>query len=316
MYTHPSLRVCFAFFLGVLLLASQITATPLDAYAIAPVLEDESKIDQVIRQGFPIAPVLEDESKIDQVIRQGFPIATDAPTRQLDKREGKLMTLYNSVKGADKVKTGATGQWELYPNKGSEAAVYAPSEFYGCTLVVIANGHGVIIGHFAQEKSGAGACTVMNDPKAVQSDIISKLEEAEAQVEVDGHDDTRAWIVYSDDIRTSSPGYTAIMKNLQDLVEVPNNNIVSIPYRRGGGGGNSDKLAVQWAPKADGSGATMNVYIRSDTPRFTGNYDCNGNPVANGKHKRAGPACTPAKKPPSTITNAPSCKKKGHKSCI
>jgi len=51
----------------------------------------------------------------------------------------------------------------------------------------------------------------------------------------------------------------------------------------------------------------MNVYIRSDTPQFIGNYDCNGNSFANGKHKRAGPACTPTNRPPSTITNAPSC---------
>jgi len=66
------------------------------------------------------------------------------------------VALWNSVKDADKVKTGATGQWELYPTKGSEAAVYAPSQFYGCTLVVIVNGHGVIIGHFAQERLAQG----------------------------------------------------------------------------------------------------------------------------------------------------------------
>jgi len=56
----------------------------------------------------------------------------------------------------------------------------------------------------------------MKDPKAVQSDIISRLETGEAQVDVDGYDDTRAWIFYSDDILIDSPGYKAIMSNLQD----------------------------------------------------------------------------------------------------
>ena len=111
MYTHPSLRVCLAFLFGVFLLVSHITASPLDAYTIAPVL----------RYG----------GRTNLANRRAFLVATDALTGQLDKRDGTLVTLYNSVKNADKVKTGATGQWELYPTKGSAAAVYAPSEFYG-----------------------------------------------------------------------------------------------------------------------------------------------------------------------------------------
>ena len=166
---------------------------------------------------------------------------------------------------------------------------------------------GVIIGHFAEVKPGAGSCTVMDDPKAVQSDIVNELETAEAMVDVDCGEGTRAWIIYSDDTLTSSPGYKAITDNLQAQTLVPQANIVSIPYRRGDGGGNSDKLAVQWIPKADGSGATMNVYIRSDTPQFTGNYNRNGDPVANSKHRRAVTACAPKNQTQSTITSAPSC---------
>lgn len=179
----------------------------------------------------------------------------------------------------------------LYPDAGDQAAVYAPTEFYGCTLVVIVNGHGVIIGHFAQEKPGNIVC--MQDQNSV-SQIIDKLETAESEVDMENIADTRAWIIYSDDISTDSPGYQAIMNNLvdKDLMNIPKANIVPIPYRRGGGGGNSDKLVVQWSPKSDGTGATLNVYIRSDTAAFTGNYDCNGNAVSGSSQlKKRGSAC-------------------------
>jgi len=113
----------------------------------------------------------------------------------------------------------------LYPDAGQQAAVYVPTEFYGCTLIVIINGHGVIIGHFAQEKSGNVIC--MQDQKSVD-DKISKLEEAESKVDVDNVADTRAWIIYSDDTSTRSPGYKAIMNNLvdADAMDIPKANIV------------------------------------------------------------------------------------------
>ena len=210
--------------------------------------------------------------------RLAFPIATEAPTKQLNKR-GVLQDLYGSVPNANKVNTGTAKSWMLYPDKGDQAAVYAPTEFYGCTLVVVVNGHGVIIGHFAQEKPGNVVC--MQDQNSVNQ-MIDKLQTAESEVDMENIADTRAWIIYSDDTSTDSPGYKAIMNNLVDknLMNIPKDNIGSIPYRRGGGGGNSDKLVVQWSPKSDGTGATLNVYIRSDSAAFTGNYDCNGSPVS------------------------------------
>jgi hypothetical protein len=223
---------------------------------------------------------------------EAFPVETEAPTKQLHKR-GVLEALYKTVSAANKVNTGTAKAWELYPNKGDKAAVYAPSEFYGCTLVVIVNGHGVVIGHFAQEKPGNVVC--MEDDASVKS-MITKLEDAEALVDVDNRAGTSAWIVYSDDTTTSSPGYKAIFKNLNDAdrMNISKYNISSIPYRRGTGGGNTDKLVVQWKPKDDNSGATLNVYIRSDTAAYTGTYDCNGNPVTGGSRlmARVGPACT------------------------
>lgn len=154
----------------------------------------------------------------------------------------------------------------LYPNKGSQAA---PTAFYGCILVVIVTGHGVFIGHFAQEITGSGACTTMTDPNAVKNILIPKLNVAEDETDMEDHEERKAWIVYSDDLPTSAPGYKAIMDDLKDHMGIQESNIKSISYRRGGGEeGNTDKQAVQWVPKADAIGATLTVYIISDTPQL------------------------------------------------
>ena len=215
------------------------------------------------------------------------PRTFDAPAGGLEKREGELQKLWGSVSDKDKVTTGNAVGFPLYPDHGQQSAVFAPTEFYGCTLVVIVNGHGVIIGHFAQESAGAGGCTTMTDKKMVETKLIPVLQTAEANVDVDGHADTRAWIVLSDDIGVDAPGYKAIMENLKDQMEVQPKNINKIAYRRGGGGGNSDKLAVQWKVKADGSGATLTVYIRSDKHKFQQDYDCEGNPIPKGSENTA-----------------------------
>ena len=224
---------------------------------------------------------------------EALPVQTKAPAKQLYKR-GVLQDLYATVKAANKVNTGTAVSWELYPSKGDTEAVYAPTEFYGCTLVVVVNGHGIMIGHFAQEKPGNVKC--MEDDASVES-MISKLEDAESEVDLDSVDGTQAWIIYSDDTSKTSAGYKAIFANLndEDRLNIPSDHITPVPYRRGGGGGNSDKLVVQWKPNDDDSGATLTVYIRSDTAAFTGNYDCNGDPVSSDSRRlmaRVGPACT------------------------
>jgi hypothetical protein len=129
-----------------------------------------------------------------------------------------LQDLYATVRDADKVKTGNAMTWELYPAGGDTAAVYAPSELYGCTLVVVVNGHGILIGHFAQEKPGDVVC--MQDPPSVNS-MISKLGDAQATVDVDNVEGTQAWIIYSDDTYQSPPGYKAIFSNLNDQDRLP-----------------------------------------------------------------------------------------------
>ncbi len=37
------------------------------------------------------------------------------------------------------------------------------------------------------------------------------------------------------------------------------------------------KAVVEVVPNSDGSGATINIYVQSDTPSWSGNYDSNGN---------------------------------------
>ena len=151
-----------------------------------------------------------------------------------------------------------------------------------------------MIGHFAREKPGDIVC--MDDAASVAA-MMDQIERAESDVDIESVPDSLAWIIYSDDILRSSRGYRAILSNLQDdhRLNIPSSNIHPIPYRRSGGGGVSDKLVVQWTPNSDNTGATLNVYIRSDNPRFTGTYDCNGDPVVAGGGRlmaRASSNCT------------------------
>lgn len=276
MFNLPSLRLCLTIFFSLFLLAPQIIAGPLEV----------------------------------------LPAQTGAP-KKLQKR-GILQDLYAKVPETNKVKTGAVLSKAL--STTGDETLYAPTPFYGCTIVVVANGKGVMIGHFAEDGPYGVECVAMND-KASADKMVKKIEDAEALVDLDNVEGTQAWIVYSNDVAKSSPGYKAIYENLnsEDRLAIPPGNIKPLPYPRGSGTGETsgdfDKLVVQWQPKDDGSGATLNVYIRSDTPAFTGNYDCNGNPAAAGLRRlmaRAGPACAPAPRTISVIplpvpTEAPTC---------
>ena len=171
------------------------------------------------------------------------------------------------------------------------------------------DGQGVIIGHFAQEQSQPGTngqqfCVAMTDSAVVKSNIIPKLVDAELMV--DGTLNTHAWILTSSG--TNTVGYSLIKGNLMDN-EVPDANITPVPYIATSMFSNFDtdtigKAVVEVVSKTDRSGATINVYIQSNTPTWTQDYDCNGNPVTNVKQKkRAAAAC--AAKGNSTITAGP-----------
>ena len=206
-----------------------------------------------------------------------LPLQTKEPSKLLSKR-GVLQDLYATVPARNKVRTGEATSWA---NDVNAAAVYAPTEFYGCTLVGIVNRNGVLIGHFARERPDNIVC--MDDDESVKA-MIDNLNGAEFLVDFDNQPDTHAWIIYSDDIPQSSQGYRAIYSHLHDdeQLNIPSSNITLLTYRRSGGSGNSDKLVVQWTPNSDNTGATLNVYIRSDNPAFTGTYDCKSTPVVAG----------------------------------
>ena len=127
--------------------------------------------------------------------------------------------------------------------------------------------------------------------------------------------DTQAWIINT--AGTNSVGYKAIVQNLKDWQMDPN-NIHNYPYFSTSGVGEfpgmaKGKAVVQWSPKSDNTGgATLNLYIENDIPKFTQDYDCNGNPISTGNHKRDGPACSrtvtyPTSSATAGLTSAPSC---------
>lgn len=182
------------------------------------------------------------------------------------------------------------------------AASYTTALFYGCTVVIVVDGTGVIIGHFAQQTGTPGnpsaVCTSMTDQEVVNSQIIPKLVEAELMV--DGNENTQAYIITPASV--STVGYQAISSNLQDHGVEPA-NIHHVYYPSGSAFMNFDgpvgKAVVTWTPNKSGSGATLDVYIQDNSPIFEQAYDGSGNPVGapacavNSKHKRQGACALP-----------------------
>ena len=181
------------------------------------------------------------------------------------------------------------------------AASYTTALFYGCTVVIIVDGKGVIIGHFAQQTGKPGdpstSCTSMTEILVVNTQIIPRLVNAELLV--DGDENTQAYIITP--ASTSTVGYALISSNLQDHgVEIA--NIHNVYYPSGSAFQNFDgpvgKAVVTWVPNPLG-GATLDVYIQDNSPIFEQAYDSNGNPVGtpacavNSKHKRQGVCALP-----------------------
>jgi len=187
--------------------------------------------------------------------------------------------------------------------------LYTTAYFYGCTVVITVDGQGVMIGHFAQEQpkpetNGQQSCVAMTNSAVVESNIIPKLENAELMV--DGTHNTHIWILTFSG--TNTVGYGLIKGNLVDN-EVPDPNIKPVLYTATSAFSNFEtgtvgKAVVEVVPKTDRSGATINVYIESDTPMWTQDYDCNENPVINPKQKRRAATACAAKGNP-TITAGP-----------
>ena len=217
---------------------------------------------------------------------------------ELEKRvtDVDLGTLWNGI--PNKVPIGGCTGFTLNP---TVAGSYTTALFYGCTVVVIVDGKGVIIGHFAQETGTPGASTVscasMTNAQVVNTQIIPKLVDAELLY--DGDENTQAYIITP--ASTSTVGYQLISQNLQDH-GVESANIHNVYYPSGSAFQDFDgpvgKAVVTWVPNANG-GATLDVYIQDNSPIFEQAYDSNGNPVGtpgcavNSKHKRQGVCALP-----------------------
>ncbi|KAI9841925.1 MAG: hypothetical protein M1837_000311 [Sclerophora amabilis] len=226
-------------------------------------------------------------------------------TKHLSKR-ADIVSLFDGVTDPNKIaKVGATRQWNLDP---STAAVFTTSEFYGCTVLIVADGKSVIIGHYGEV---SGKCETMTDQNAVNSKIIKPFQDSAAMADFDGN--TQAWIINTGGKNTV--GYKSIVASLEDF-DMDRVNIHEHRYAGGAGTGSfpgvpKGKAVVEWVPKADGTGATLKIYIENNEPIFTEVYDCNGNPVPAGNQKRDGPVCALTTSVPTTVTpepsNAPSC---------
>ena len=207
-----------------------------------------------------------------------------------------LETLWDGI--PNKVPMGGCTAFTLKP---TVAASFTTALFYGCTVVIVVDGKGVIIGHFAQETGSpnnpSASCYSMTNTQVVNSQIIPKLVDAEAMVDAD--ESTQAYIITP--AATSSVGYQLISSNLQDH-GVETANIHYVYYPSGSAfqdfNGPVGKAVVTWVPKT-GGGATLDVYIQDNSPIFEQAYDSNGNPVGtpacavNSKHKRQGVCALP-----------------------
>lgn len=119
----------------------------------------------------------------------------------------------------------------------------------------------------------------MTDQTVVENNIIEKL--IESALDFDYKADTRAWIITSSG--TGTVGYKAIYQYFEDsglLAE----NIIPFAYTATSAfsdfsSGPIGKAIIEAVPKSGGNGATINVYIQSDTPSWSGDYNAQGNLV-------------------------------------
>ena len=194
------------------------------------------------------------------------------------RKRTDLVTLYNAVPNTNKVQLGGAKAFTLDLTK---SATYTTADFYGCTVVITIDGKRIIVGHFAQEK---GSCVVMTDRNTVQTAILDKL--LDAGLENEPSTDTNAWIITSSG--TTTVGYSMIEEFLTDD-GILAGNIHPFQYTATSAFADFSnsprgKAVVEVVP--NGSGATINLYIQSDTPSWSGNYDSSGVLTPTSKEKK------------------------------
>lgn len=184
------------------------------------------------------------------------------------RKRTDLVTLYNAVPNANKVQLGGA---KAFPLDLTKSATYTTAEFYGCTVVITIDGKRVIIGHFAEEK---GSCIAMTNRNIVENEISAKL--LDAGLDDDHSADTNAWIITSSG--TGTVGYSIIEEDFTND-DILAGNIHPFKYTATSAAADFSnsprgKAVVEVVP--NGSGATINLYIQSDTPSWSGNFDASG----------------------------------------
>ena len=170
-----------------------------------------------------------------------------------------------------RVQVGGTTYFELDTKKGSS---YTTSEFYGCTVIIVASGKGLIIGHYGEVH---GNCIVLDDEAKVQKNIIDSL-----QLEFDLYGDkigdkARAVLINT---APKSKGIARI-KRFMDDEGISKDNIKEHVYPSSSGveefPGPKGKAVVEWISKEEG-GAQIKIYVERNTPMYTQDFDASGDP--------------------------------------
>ncbi|KAL3469910.1 hypothetical protein BJX99DRAFT_264725 [Aspergillus californicus] len=137
-------------------------------------------------------------------------------------------------------------------------AIYGTSEFYGCTIVVVMDSGGVVIGHFPEE---SGNSITLESVTATQTRIIGPLERT--LIQVAWTEQAVAYIVHSS--RSAVTGLEAIKTSLTND-DIPPENIKESVYTSGlSTVGSRGKVVVTWEPLEEG-GAELQLYIQNDNP--------------------------------------------------
>ena len=248
-----------------------------------------------------------DDSNLNLQIVPGDPNAGAA--REEQERKGDpspLRALFDKVK--DKTKAGSLP--DPVTLSVAKEGLYATTEFYGCTVIVVFNGHDFLLGHFCEEvpdvldksegkgKGKEGEASedalqkilkkggkVLSDMGLINSEITVPLTNKMEQLDI--NDNTQVWLIHSAMYSRTSEG---IQKLVEDLVamDVKKERIGLIEYFGSGSVGTtrrgpSGKCVIEWVPKADKQSATFRLFADREERIWERDFDCNGEPVGDAR---------------------------------
>lgn len=243
-----------------------------------------------------VPPKAEDVAKLE-----GDNAARAEAERKADP--STLRALFDTVK----LKTAAGSTVGPVTLSINEEALYATTEFYGCTVIIVFNGKDFILGHYCEEvpeildlsekakgkgKEGESStdalkkilqkgAKVLSDMNAINDKITVPLANKMETLDTPAH--TRIWIIHSRLYSRYSDGIRFLVEELKPM-NIGNNQIGLIQYHATGSVGGTrkgprGKCVIQWVPRGNGRSATFRLFVEHDEPIYERDFDCNGNPV-------------------------------------